>query len=111
MLKSLLNGHWMNSRIERICLDASQNIVSDFFIYYKGQQHSNTATPFENLTPQKELMLQTVFQIRNQIRIFLSLLDPDPLFLCTGPDPSKNKQKNEEKPRFLFCDFFMTFYL
>ncbi len=78
MLKSLLNGHWMNLRIERICIDASQNFVSEFLFTVRG---SNTATPFENLTPQKELMLQTVFRIRNQIRIFLSLLDPDPLFL------------------------------
>jgi hypothetical protein len=30
----------------------------------------------------------------------LGLLDPDPEFICTdaAPDPSINKQKNEEKP-------------
>jgi hypothetical protein len=34
---------------------------------------------------------------------------PDPEFLCTDPDPSINKQKNEEKPLFLlFSDFFMN---
>jgi hypothetical protein len=41
--------------------------------------------------------------------MILGLLDPDPNpeFICTDPDPSINKQKNEEKPCFLlFCDFF-----
>jgi hypothetical protein len=83
----------MNLRIERICIDASQNFVYDFLFTLRG---SNTATPFENLTPQKELMLQAVFRIRNRIRIFLGLLDPDLYLTCTAPDPdpSKHKQKN-----------------
>ncbi len=34
------------------------------------------------------------------------------LFKDPAPDPSINKQINEEKPWFLlFCDFFMTFYI
>jgi hypothetical protein len=45
----------------------------------------------------------------NPIRISLDLLDPHP---APDPDSSINKQKNEEKSRFiLFCDLFMTFYL
>jgi hypothetical protein len=32
-------------------------------------------------------------------------------FICTDPDPSINRQKNEEKSGLLlFCDFFMLFY-
>ncbi len=47
-----------------------------------------------------------VFQIRSRIYV-LGLLDPDPEFICTDPDPSINKQKNEENLDFyvLFCDF------
>jgi hypothetical protein len=37
-------------------------------------------------------------QFFTQIRMFLDLLDPDPEFICTDPDPSINKHKNEEKP-------------
>ena len=39
--------------------------------------------------------------------VFLGLLDPDPLYICTDPtpdpDPSINKHENEEKPWFLLC--------
>jgi hypothetical protein len=43
--------------------------------------------------------LFSVFRIRiRRIRVFLDLLEPDPLFICTDPDPSINKQKNGEKP-------------
>jgi hypothetical protein len=37
-----------------------------------------------------------------RIRMFLGLLDPDPLVRCTDPDPDPDpsiiKQKKEEKP-------------
>ncbi len=44
--------------------------------------------------------------------MFLDLLDPDPEFICTDPDPSINKEKNEENldVYVLFCEFFMTLY-
>jgi hypothetical protein len=43
--------------------------------------------------------------LRIQIRKFRKFLDPD-------PDPSINKQINEEKSLFLqFCDFLITCYL
>ncbi len=45
-----------------------------------------------------------------QIHMFLDLLDPDPEFSFTDPDPFINKEKNEEKPWcVLFCEFFYFF--
>ncbi len=58
------------------------------------------------------LLILPVFRIR-RIRVFLGLLDPqpDPLLICSDPDPSINKQKYEEKSwLLLFCDF-MTFFI
>jgi hypothetical protein len=46
------------------------------------------------------------------LRVFLGLLDPDPLVRGMNPDPSFSKQKQCEKPRFLlFCDLSLKNYV
>jgi hypothetical protein len=51
------------------------------------------------------------------IRVFLGLLDPDPLVRCTAPEPAPDsfiKQKIVPVSKTLIptvCDFFLTFYL
>jgi hypothetical protein len=48
-----------------------------------------------------------------RIRMFLGILDPDPLVrgMDPAPDPSiiKQKSKKNHDSFLLFCDYFMTF--
>jgi hypothetical protein len=67
--------------------------------YYNSETQQSVWEKPQELTDFQVCILPTLLWIRiRRIRMFLDLLDPDPLVRGTDPDPSINKQKKLGKP-------------